>query len=139
MAVRTGNSTGITTGLFKINGHTYKVPSNLAHIISTMVNSGRNANGEVVGQKIGRDQHKLNNLTWNMLSVEEWKNILSEFDSNFFSEVTFFNPQTATWETRTMYCGDRSCDYPKGGQWYNDDGSPKVWFNCKANLIDTGR
>lgn len=127
------------SGLFRINGHAYKVPSNLSHIISTMVDSGRNTNGEVVGQKIGRDQHKLNNLTWNMLDVGEWAAILTDINDNFFSEVTFFNPQTADWTTLTMYFGDRSCDYPKGGQWYNADGSPKVWFNCKVNIIDVGK
>lgn len=128
------------SGLFRINGHAYKCPSNLSHIISTMVDSGRNTNGEVVGQKIGRDQHKLNNLTWNILAVDEWATILSEFDEKFFSEISFFNPQTAAFETRTMYCSDRSCDYPKGKQWYDEStNAPKVWFNCKVNLIDCGR
>mgnify|MGYP003311836637 CR=1 FL=1 len=127
----------INSGLFKINGHTYKAPSNLAPVISTLVDSGRNTNGTVVGQKVGRDIYKLNNLQWNMLSVAEWRDILAEF-GDFYVEISFFAPDTASWKTLKMYPGDRTCEYPKGEMWYNDDGSPKVWFNCKANIIDIG-
>lgn len=124
--------------LFMINGHSYKVPSSLRGITSTLVDAGRNANGIMVGQKIGRDQYKLDSLQWNLLSVSEWSSILQEFDNNFICNVTFFNPATATWITRKMYCSDRSQDYPKGSIYYNSDGSPKIWLNCKVNVIDTG-
>ena len=47
----------------KINGHPYPTPRRgLNMMVATIVNSGRNADGEVVGQKVGRDQEKLDSL-----------------------------------------------------------------------------
>lgn len=127
----------VTGGIFKINGNIYPIPSNLSGVIATMVDASRNANGVMVGQKVGRDQYKLDNLQWNMLDVQTWKNILQEF-SDFYATVTLFAPDTASWKTLKMYPGDRTQEYPKSGIYYNTDGSPTHWINCKVNIIDVG-
>ncbi len=51
-----------------INGHPYKsydIGPGLT--VSTNVSDGRNALGEFVGQRIGRDQDKIDGLAWTML------------------------------------------------------------------------
>ena len=123
--------------IFKINGHIYPAPSNLTGVTATMVDASRNANGVMVGQKVGRDQYKLDNLQWNLLPVETWKDILHEF-KDFFALVTFFAPDTASWKTLKMYPGDRTQEYVKAEMYYNADGTPTHWQNCKVNIIDVG-
>ena len=68
------------SNLLKINGVACPCPMYGIEIIkSVVVDSGRNAKGEVVGQKIGRTLYKLNNLEWRGLTIDEWDRIeLSE-------------------------------------------------------------
>lgn len=66
-----------------ING--YELPSpkrGVSPVVTTLVDSGRNANGTVVAQRIGRDQYKIDNLEWPWLTAEQWETILSIL-SNF--------------------------------------------------------
>lgn len=117
-----------------ING--YELPSpkrGVSPVVTTLVDSGRNANGTVVAQKIGRDQYKIDNLEWPWLTAEQWETILSIL-SNFFVDVTFIDPVTNSRKTIKMYCGDRTAE----PYWVDDDGKPTHYRNCKVNLIDTG-
>ena len=52
-----------------INGTKFPQPRSLELLSATIVDSARNANGVVVGQKVGRDQQKLNNLFWGYLTA----------------------------------------------------------------------
>lgn len=117
-----------------INGYELPPPKRgVKPIVTTVVDAGRNANGAVVGQKIGRDQYKIDGLEWPWLTAEEWGKILSILD-NFFVYVTFTDPVTNGKKTLKMYCGDRT-----GEPYYVDDeGNPTHYRNCKVNLIDTG-
>ena len=101
--------------------------------VSTVVDSGRNANGVVVGQKIGRDIYKVDSLEWAYLTANQWRSILTLMKDFFFS-VTFQDPVDYTTKTVTMYCGDRSAE----PYWVTDGGEPTHYINCKVNLIDTG-
>ena len=58
------------------------------NLISTLVNSGRNANAIVTAQKIGRDQEKTT-MTWSFLNKEEWEELLRFWDQNFFFKFTY--------------------------------------------------
>ena len=101
--------------------------------VVTLVDSGRNADGVVVGQKIGRDQYKIDQLEWPWLTAAEWSQILT-LVSPFFVNLTFTDPVTHTTKTIPVYCGDR-----KAEPYYTDDsGVPTYYQNCKVNLIDTG-
>ena len=67
-----------------VNGRAMPYPKyGLNFIVTTTVNSARNANAEVVGQKIGRDQYKINSLEWPWLSADDWSYILQAF-SDFY-------------------------------------------------------
>lgn len=101
--------------------------------VTTLVDSGRNANGTVVGQRIGRDQYKIDNLEWSWLTAEQWSKILSILD-NFFVNVTFIDPVSNAPKTIKMYCGNRTAE----PYWVDEDGHPTHYRNCKVNLIDVG-
>ena len=102
-------------------------------IVTTVVNSGRNANSAVVGQRVGRDQYKIDGLEWAWLTAEQWENILTAI-SDFFFYVTLNDPVTNARKTVRMYCGDRSAE----PYWVDGNGKPTHYTNCKVNLIDTG-
>lgn len=102
-------------------------------IVSTVVNSGRNADGVVVGQRIGRDLYKINDLEWAYLTADQWGYILGLM-SEFFFNVSFQDPVTSQIKTVQMYCGDRTATPFK----VDEFGQPLSYKDCKVNLIDTG-
>ena len=119
----------------KINGHSYPTPKRGLNLQSaTLVDSGRNAEGVVVGQVIGREQQKLSSLEWPYLSAADWSEILQEF-SGFFVTVTYPDMVNNTWTTRKMYPGDRSATPYRLDK---NTGLPLDYINCKVNLIDCG-
>lgn len=103
------------------------------NIISTLVNSGRNANGIVTAQKIGRDQEKTS-LTWSFLNKEEWEELLRFWDENFFFKFTYYSRVKGQRITRTFYIGDRK-DKPFD---IDESGEPLAYRDCSANVVDTG-
>lgn len=119
-----------------INGHECPTPTRgLGLQIATMVDSARNANGVVVGQKIGRDQQKLDSLYWAVLTAEEWAAILQIFDESFFVTVKYPDMVHNTWTSRKMYPGDRTAT----PLWVDKStGLPSTYRDCKVNLIDVG-
>jgi len=117
-----------------VNGKAFPSPKRgLNFVVSTIVSSSRNANGEVVGQKIGRDQNKLDALVWPILDAETWSSMLQEFDQ-FFVVVKFPDMVSNQWRTVKMYPGDRSAE----PYMVDDDGFPTKYINCKVNLVDCG-
>lgn len=119
----------------RVNGKPFPYMSrDLVLQTATMVDSARNANGVLVGQKVGRDVAKLDNLVWPHLTAEQWSDILQEMD-HFTVEVEYPDMVTNSWQTRTFYCGDRTAKVWKI-DW--NTGLPKEYIECKCNLIDTG-
>ena len=102
-------------------------------IVTTVVDSGRNANGTVVGQRVGRDQYKLDSLEWPWLTAAQWSTILNCL-KGFFVYVTFVDPVSNSKKTLKMYPGDRSAE----PYWLDNNGMPTHYRNCKVNLIDVG-
>ena len=93
-----------------VNGKPFPSPKRgLNFITSTIVTSSRNANGEVVGQKVGRDQNKLDSLVWPVLDAETWSEMLQEFN-NFYVTVKFPDMVANKWKTLKMYPSDRSAE-----------------------------
>ena len=63
-------------GTIIINGRDFPAPDVGANIVvATYVSDGKNALGEFVGQKIGRDQVKIENLQWKFLDAATWSEI----------------------------------------------------------------
>ena len=52
-----------------INGREFPPPDNMADlIVATNVSDGKNALGEFIGDRVGRDQYKVDNLQWSYLT-----------------------------------------------------------------------
>lgn len=120
----------------KINGNAYPQPRRgLELLTATIVDSARNANGVVVGQKVGRDQQKLNALQWAYMDAETWAKLLQEFDDKFFVTVTYPDMVHNRWTTRKMYPGDRTA---KPFHLDPNTGLPLDYIDCKVNIVDVG-
>nr|DAL48205.1 MAG TPA_asm: hypothetical protein [Caudoviricetes sp.] len=132
-ATRDGAS-GLSAFL-NVNGYDFPCPrAGFEYIISTTVNSGRNANNAVIGQRVGRDLFKLNSMEWAMLDPETWRKMLKAVEP-FYVPVTFEDYRTGNPITITMYPGDRTAS-----PLFADANSHLVtkYENCKFNLIDAG-
>lgn len=117
-----------------VNGYDFPPPKRgVKPTVTTLVDAGRNANGAVVGQKIGRDQFKIDTLEWPWLDAETWSRMLTVLD-HFFVYVTFLNPVTNKPITIKMYPGDRTAE----PYWADESGNPTCYRNCKVNLVDCG-
>ena len=119
----------------EVNGIELPCPSTgLEIILSDAVNSGRNANAEVIAEKVGKTNLKYNNLRWAWLTKDEWSLICSVFE-NFFVVAKVWNPLKNDFESIKMYPGDRTAEV----YWLEEDGlTPKNFKDCKVNIIDCG-
>lgn len=120
--------------LIKINGKSFPSPDmGLSFEVATFVSGGKNANGTMIGQKVGRDQYKIDKLQWFYLDAATWSNILKEFKS-FFVTVEFPDMVNNRWITLKMYPGNRTAEPLE----LSSNGLPKSYKNCKVNIIDCG-
>ena len=95
------------------------------------VDAGRNASNQVVGQKVGRRQWKINNLVWRGLTPEQWADIKRAIEP-FYVPVTFTGDDNIR-RTVYMYPGDTE------GKPFSIEDCKYTWFEeCKFNLIDLG-
>ena len=101
--------------------------------VATLVNDSRNALGVFIGQKIGRDQGKVEFVA-PILNASEWSEILLIFENSFVNDVTYFDMVTNQKVTRRMYVNDRTAT-PYA---VDEEGNVTVWKDCSLNLIDTG-
>lgn len=117
----------------ELNGTPIPTPARgLEFVLSTAVNSGRNAENKVIGEKVGRDTLKYNNLTWKWLKAEDWEKICRILDS-FFVNAKMWHPTKGKFVTIQIYPGDRSAQ----PYMLDKNGKPTVYVDCKVNLIDT--
>lgn len=117
-----------------INGREFPSPDvGLELLVATYVTDGKNANGEFIGDKVGRDQYKVNNLQWKFLDAATWSAMLQEF-SSFVVTAKIPDMVNNTWVTLQMYPGNRTALPAQTGA----DGLPTCYKDCKVNLIDCG-
>ena len=117
-----------------INGHKYpSYDRGPGLTVATNVSQGKNALGEFVGQRVGRDQDKIDGLQWSYLDAATWSAILQEFEE-FVVVVKFPDMVPGGWKTERMYPGNRTAKV-----WEEDaEGLPTMYKDCKVNLIDCG-
>ena len=117
-----------------INGREFPAPDvggNL--VVATNVSSGKNANGEFVGQKVGRDQYKFDALQWKFLDAATWSAMLQEFDK-FVVTARIPDMVNNRFQTIRMYPGNRTATPVE----FNGSGLPTKYRDCKVNIIDGG-
>ena len=120
---------------FKINGISLPVPARGLQVKrNQFVDSSRNANGEVVAQKVNRRILKFEPVIWKHLTAEKWREILVEIEK-FEGDLYFFDNLTGTFVTRKVYWGDASEEVHKID---STTGEVLEYINCQANIIDMG-
>ena len=120
--------------ILMINGREFPSPDiggNL--VVTTNVSDGKNANGEFIGQRVGRDQYKFENLQWKFLDSETWSAILQEFDK-FVVTARIPDMVHNRFMTIRMYPGNRTATPIE----FDSDGLPTRYRDCKVNIIDCG-
>lgn len=104
--------------------------------ISTLVDGGRNANGDFIGSVIGNDKLKLQ-MQWDLLTPEQMKNLLQLFDrpqgGHFVNTFRVFDPRINDYAYLQMYVGDRI-----GTPYIVNKATmrPAYWQGVQANLIE---
>jgi hypothetical protein len=120
------------TALVTVSGVPLPEPSEYSGNTSTIVDSGRNVSGYVIGSVVRHDVAKVE-LKWRYLTVAQWASVLSLFSHNFYNSVTFFNQATGSYTTRQMYVSDR-----KAGMWrrHPETGEVMGWTGCSLSLVE---
>ena len=102
-------------------------------LVATNVSDGKNANGEFIGQKVGRDQYKFDNLQWKMLDAATWSEMMKEFEK-FVVTARIPDMVRNDWITIRMYPGNRTATPVE----FDKDGLPTMYQDCKVNIVDCG-
>lgn len=125
-------------------------PSEYMANTATMVDGGRNVEGNMIGTPVRHNVAKIE-MSWRYLTVAQWAEIIQFFNpvevppsegsqgvpstvvGGFINQVGFFDQSTGDWTVKTMYVSDRS-----SGMWRRDPetGTVKGWLNCKLSLIE---
>lgn len=119
--------------VIKYNGIEITCPSVQEYEGQQLVDSGRNARGVMVAQKINRRQVKLN-LEWKVIYPKELQKVLQLIET-FIGKVTYYDPKEGKFITREMYWGD----YSVSTYQVLENGTPVFFTGFKASLIDTGK
>ena len=119
---------------FSVDGVQFPYPVHgLEYIYTDAVNNGRNAQGVMIGERVGRTQAKLNNLEWKMLDAYTVHRMIRAFDK-FFVVVHYWDLREFAWVDMIMYPGDRTAQ-----PYYRmHDSMPDRIESFKVNIIDCG-
>ncbi len=122
--------------LVRVAGLDLPEPSTYSGNTATLVDSGRNVQGELIASVVREDVAKVE-MTWNYLTAQQWAAINKKFSGkhggSFVNDVTFYDQTSGDWITRQMYVSDRNA-----GMWRRDptNGNILGWTNCKLSLIE---
>lgn len=124
------------SSFLNVNGYDFPPPAvGFSWTMSTTVNGGRNVSNAVIGQRVGRDLYKLDNLKWVGLTPEQRKMMLNAIKP-FYVPVTFEDIENPGHPiTIIMYPGDR-----KGVPLFVDKMTHMITRDktISFNLIDAG-
>ena len=122
--------------LVSVGGYDFPEPSSYSSITSTLVDTGRNAAGKMVGSVIREDISKIE-ISWKYLTIEQWARIQKCFSESsggkFINEVVFFDQSVGDWVKKEMYVNDR-----KANVFRRDPitGNVLGWENPSLSLIE---
>ena len=122
--------------LVSVEGYDFPEPSTYSGNTSTLVDSGRNVEGYMVGSVIRDDISKVE-LSWKYLTVEQWARIQRCFrrssGGKFINLVEFFDQSVGGWVEKKMYVNDR-----KANMFRRDPITGEVlgWENPSLSLIE---
>ena len=120
------------TALVTVAGVALPEPSEYSANTSTIVDSGRNVQGKVVGAVVRSGVSKIE-VKWKYLTAQQWASIISPFDTAFYASVRFYDQSSAGYVTKQMYVSDR-----KAGMWrrHHETGEVMGWTACSLSLVE---
>lgn len=98
-----------------------------------LVDSGRNAKGQVVAQKINRRLLKVDSLQWSYLTATQWGAILQQIEK-FEGTVKVWDARTGGFLSFKIYWGNAEEEPFE----VDDNGKILSYRNCKCNIVDMG-
>lgn len=118
--------------LVSVNGVALPTPSTYEANTATIVDSGRNVQGYVIGTVIRNNVSKVS-LKWRFLTTRQWANAIRPFNENFYCTVTFFDQSQNMYVTKQMYVSDRSA-----GMYRVDPKTDTIvgWTDCALSLVE---
>lgn len=102
-----------------------------------LVDSARNANGQVVAQKINRRLRKFDSLKWPVLTNTQvhW---LKQKVANFTVMLTYYDSQDGGIVTRKFYFGDMSAEPFEWDTVHYQVAVPTKYKDVSVSIIDMG-
>lgn len=118
--------------LITVDGVAWPEPSEYSANTSTIVDSGRNVQGKVVGAVVRSGVSKIE-VKWKYLTAQQWASVIGPFDTNFYVSVRFYDQSSAGYVTKQMYVSDR-----KAGMWrrHPETGAIMGWTGCSLSLVE---
>lgn len=118
--------------LITVNGVEWPEPSEYSANTSTIVDSGRNVQGKVVGSVVRSGVSKIE-VKWRYLTARQWADVIGPFDTRFYVNVRFFDQSSAGYVTKQMYVSDR-----KAGLWrrHPETGEVMGFTECSLSLVE---
>jgi hypothetical protein len=122
--------------LVSVEGYDFPEPSTYSGNTSTLVDSGRNVEGRMIGSVIRDDISKVE-LSWKYLTVAQWARIQKCFRQSsggkFINRVEFFDQSVGGWVVKEMYISDRKANLFKRDP---KTGDVAGWINPSLSLIE---
>ena len=123
------------TALVTIAGTAVPDPSSYDANTATIVDTGRNAEGKMVGAVIRNNVGKVT-MKWNFIKAADWATILKlfnpDYSGNFVNSVTYFDQDINGYSTKNMYVSDRKASIFLR----NPDGTIKGYVNASLSLVE---
>ena len=118
--------------LITVDGVAWPEPSEYSANTSTIVDSGRNVQGMVVGAVVRSGVSKIE-VKWRYLTAQQWASVIGPFDTNFYVQVRFFDQSSASYVTKQMYVSDR-----RAGMWrrHPETGEIMGWTGGSLSLVE---
>lgn len=120
-----------------VNGQAIPVPGEFVMTTQQLVDSERNANAQVVAQKINRRQLKFDSVHWSYLTYDQWLKIRRMIE-NFECNLTYWDDYENKIVTRRFYFGDSSATPFEWDSRNYAVAKPLSYINCQCNIIDMG-
>ena len=122
--------------LVTVGDYDFPEPSTYNANTSTLVDSGRNVQGKMVGSVIRDDVAKIE-ISWRYLTVQDWARIQQCFRQSaggkFINLVTFFDQSVGGWVTKEMYISDRKASVFRRDP---NTGDLLCWVEPSLSLIE---
>ena len=119
--------------LLEIEGVEIPYPTHYRMMSSTIVDSGRNNKGIMVGSVVREGVRKLE-LEWNYLSAQNLQQIMTLLESKFELGCVYYDTIQGDWLSKTFYAGDRECLSAK--QRLDSQGKIVGYENVRISLVE---